>query len=30
MTNADHRGGNVNVVIDDATGEIVRSGFARR
>jgi hypothetical protein len=29
MTNADHRGGNVNIVVDDATGEIVGSGFAR-
>ena len=30
MTNADHRGGNVNVHIDDATGEVIAKGFAAR
>ena len=28
MTNASHRGGNVNVEVDRLTGEVKRSGFA--
>jgi hypothetical protein len=28
MTNAENRGGNVNVHIDDATGKVIRKGFA--
>ena len=30
MTFADHRGGNVNVHLDDVTGEVLAKGFARR
>lgn len=30
MTNADHRGGNVNVWIDASDGRILSSGFAKR
>jgi hypothetical protein len=30
MTKADHRGGNVNVHLNDLTGEIVAKGFAQR
>ena len=29
-TNADQRGGNVNVYIADATGEVLRQGYAGR
>ncbi|MDX1430178.1 MAG: hypothetical protein R3282_07820 [Rhodothermales bacterium] len=29
-TSANHRGGNVNIRIDDKTGEVFSSGFARR
>lgn len=28
MTNADQRGGNVNIVVDDLTGVILSKGFA--
>ncbi len=30
MTNSDHRGGNVNVHLNDLTGEVVAKGFAQR
>lgn len=30
LTNAEHLGGNVNVHLDDVTGEVVAKGFARR
>lgn len=30
MTNASYRGGNVNVTVDDGTGQVVSAGFARR
>lgn len=30
MTNASHRGGNVNVWIDARSGEVIEAGFARR
>ena len=30
MTKADHRGGNVNVHLNDLTGEVVAKGFAQR
>jgi hypothetical protein len=30
MTNAQYKGGNVNIWIDDRSGAIIRRGFARR
>jgi len=30
MTNAEYRGANVNIVVDDRTGQVVVSGFAPR
>ena len=30
MTNANRRGGNVNIFIDARTGAVLRAGFARR
>lgn len=30
MTNAEHRGGNVNVHLSDVTGEVIAKGFAQR